>query len=149
MEMLKLRLFSIIIVALLIFGCSSAPIIHEVEVQVPVLVPAVSDTVMLVDSISVIDTLWYGKIKDSLDSVIGDILVDCDKKIAAVKIYSRIDTVEVAYPDTQWVKTTDPIENVVLRVIGSLMNALPFWQNLIVIVILMGTVIVIIKIKKD
>lgn len=134
---------------MLLLGCSSTPIIHEVEVQVPVLVPAVSDTVTLVDSISVIDTLWYGKIKDSLDSVIGDILVDCDKKIAEVKLYSRIDTVEVAYPDTQWIKTTDPIENIVLRVIGSLMNALPFWQNLIIIVILMGTVIVIIKIKKD
>jgi len=146
--MLNLKWVSLFIVVLLL-GCSSTPIIIEREVQVPVLVPAVSDTVTLVDSVSVIDTLWYGKIKDSLDSVIGDILVDCDKKIAAVKIYSRIDTIEVAYPDTQWVKTTDPIENIVLRVIGSLMNALPFWQNLIIIVILMGTVIIIIKIKKD
>jgi len=103
------------------------------------------DTVTLVTQ----DSLLAGEIRDSLNEVIGDILIDCSKKIAEVKLYARIDTFKVSYPDTQWVKTSDPIETVVLKIVGSLMAALPFWQNLIFLIVLLAFVVVIIKLKKD
>ena len=143
--------YFVILAVLLLFGCSSTPIVQYRDVPVYIHTMAFEDTLYLKDTVytETKDTLWYSDVLDSLDEKIGSVEVYYKKKIARLKLDARIDTFVVSYPDTQWVKTSDPIEIIIIKVIGSISKALPFWQNLIIIIVLMGAVIIIIKLKKD
>jgi hypothetical protein len=86
-----------ILVVLLTFGCSSTPTI--IEKPVIVLVPEIKDTaIVLRDTITVLDSAWYGEVTDSLGKVIGDLTVYFKKKIASINI--KRDTLYVLVKDT-------------------------------------------------
>lgn len=128
--------------ALLLFGCSSAPTIIEREIEVPVLVPAVHDTIMLKDTVIVKDSLWYGEVQDSLGRVIGDLKVFFKRKIAELKLNEKKDTIRVPVIDTVNVPA-----NSISTVLDTGFN---WWEKgvLYLMLILTSGIIVYLKLKR-
>lgn len=119
--------FSIILVVLLLFGCSSTSnIITKVD-TVYIYQSAILDTIQLYDSLIVNDSAWYGKIRDSLDNEIGDLTVYWKKKLALANLHKKIDTILIERKDT--VKSTT-----VLETVSGFLN---WWEEAIVLVIAM------------
>lgn len=109
----------------LFISCSSSTTITEREVQVPVIIPEVNDTtIYLRDTVFVQDSIWYGEIKDSLNRVIGDLKVYFSKKIAAVNIKSKPDTITVIIPDTSK-------ENLDIQILPAISGVLSWWEKII------------------
>lgn len=115
------------LVLLLLFGCSSSPVIVEKIVEVPVYSPAVRDTIILQDTVIAKDSLWFGEVTDSLGKVIGDLKVYYQKKIAELNLKAKTDTITVTVKDTVKVK-----EGQVLETISGFLN---WWEESIVILV--------------
>lgn len=99
----RLLVISLSVVVLLqILGCgSTTQTVRKVEKAVPVIHPGVQDSLIaLTDTVLVQDTLWFGKIKDSLNNQIGQITIDFKKKLASVNIKPRVDTLKLFFVDT-------------------------------------------------
>jgi len=116
-----------VVLVLLLIGCSSTPTI--VEVPYPVFVPAIHDTIELVqDTVyapSDSNAYWEGGVQDSLKNVIGWLKVFYNRKIAELKLNPHTDTVKVP------VKV--PVEkDKIIQVISGL---LPMWAEAILIVV--------------
>lgn len=115
------------LVLLLLFGCSSSPVIVERIVEVPVYSPAVRDTIILQDTVIAKDSLWFGEVTDSLGKVIGDLKVYYQKKIAELNLKAKTDTITVTVKDTVKVK-----EGQILETISGFLN---WWEESIVILV--------------
>lgn len=115
------------LVLLLLFGCSSSPVIVEKIVEVPVYSPAVRDTIILQDTVIAKDSLWFGEVTDSLGKVIGDLKVYYQKKIAELNLKAKTDTITVTVKDTVKVKGGQ-----VLETISGFLN---WWEESIVILV--------------
>lgn len=109
---------------LLFMGCSSIQVIER-TVEIPVYIER-QDTLLLKDSISVIDTFWYSDITDSLKGVIGSLKVWYNRKLAELKI-KYPDTVKVTVVDTLTVEKEKPI--------SVISGFLPIWAEAVLIVI--------------
>lgn len=116
-----------LLMLLLLFGCSSSPVIVERIVEVPVYSPAVRDTIILQDTVTAKDSLWFGEVKDSLGKVIGDLKVYYQKKIAELNLKAKTDTITVTVKDTVKVK-----EGQILETISGFLN---WWEESIVILV--------------
>lgn len=84
----------------LIIGCSTPKVIEKpVEITIPVLKDSIvlRDSVILRDSV-LVDSLWFGEVRDSLGQVVGDLKVHFKKKIAELKLNEKRDTINVKIP---------------------------------------------------
>lgn len=118
------ELIKILLVLVLLSGCSSAPIIIEKEIEVPVVVPEIRDTTILLrDTVFVKDSVWFGEVKDSVGKVIGDLTVYFQKKIASINIKPDTVLVPVIIRDTV---STDG-DNLIPAVVG----VLSWWEQTI------------------
>ena len=115
------------IVVLLLFGCSSTPVI--VETPYPVFIPGVHDTIYLSQDTVYAPTdsnaYWEGNVEDSLKNVIGWMKVYYNKKIAELKLNSKVDT--IFYPDTLYQDKT--------KVVQIISGLLPWWGEALLILI--------------
>lgn len=117
-------MYKYLFLALLFIGCSTKPII--IEREIPVLIPALSDTITLQDTVILQDTVWYGDVNDSLGNVIGELKVYYQRKIAELKLNKRVDTVTVI--------DTIPIpKNKTIEVMSGLLN---WWEEGILALVL-------------
>src|SRR5574343_1414367 len=123
--MAKLKYSLILVGVLLLFGCSSTSTIVTKVDTVYITQPAILDTVLLYDSLITNDSIWYGKIRDSLDGEIGELTVYWKKKLASVKLKERIDTVFITKTDT--LKSTTTLET-----ISGFLN---WWEEAIVLMV--------------
>ena len=107
---------------LLLIGCSSTPLIKNTAL---VARPQINDTIKLRDSVIVkdsivVDSLWFGEVKDSLGRVIGDLKVYFKNKIAELKLNEKKDTVTFEIP----AGNSNPFMPVVVK-------SLSWWEQLI------------------
>ncbi len=110
--------------SILFAGCSSVKIVER-QVEVPVYIDR-QDTLLLKDSVSVIDTFWYSDITDSLKGVIGSLKVWYNKKLAELKL---------KYPDTVTVTVTDTLRIEREKPIAIISGLLPAWAEIILIAV--------------
>lgn len=117
-----------LILFLLLVGCSATEQTTKTEIiEVPVVVPGLTDTINLRDTILLKDTLWYGEVKDSLGKVVGDLKFWYERKIAELRLNKRIDTVKVKIVDTLKVKD--------VRVIETISGMLNWWEEAVLILV--------------
>ncbi len=119
-----MHLFRYIWLVLLLISCSSVQVVEK-EVKVPVYIDR-QDTLILKDSITVSDTIWYSNIVDSLKGVMGNLKVWYNKKIAELKLNYK-DTVKIVQYDT--------IKTVIEKPITVISGLLPMWAEIILIVV--------------
>ncbi len=110
--------------SILFIGCSSVKIVER-QVEVPVYIDR-QDTLLLKDSVSVIDTFWYSDITDSLKGVIGGLKVWYNKKLAELKL---------KYPDTVTVIVIDTLRIEKEKPIAIISGLLPAWAEIILIAV--------------
>ena len=137
MQVAKLKnLFSIIVV-LLLFGCSSTPtIITVTEI----------DTITIHDVIPLIeiDSIWYGGIYNGKDSI-GSIAVSPKSKTAVIDIkWLKPDTLRIPIESTKYLLLTGFLE----RMITTFFSAMPFYWQILLILLLMGLLFIIYKLWK-
>ena len=124
--LISLKRTGIILSALLLLSCSSAPII--VETPYPVFIPGVHDTIYLAQDTVYAPTdsnaYWEGNVEDSLKNVIGWLKVFYNKKIAELKLNPHTDTLMI--PDTLYVDRDRPVQ--------VLVGLLPWWGETLVII---------------
>lgn len=123
-----------ILLVLLLLGCSSAPtIITVIETDTI----AVHDTVHL----SEIDSIWYGGIYSDKDSI-GSIAISPKSKTAIVDIkWLRQDTVRITVESTKYLMLTGFLE----RMITTFFTAMPFYWQILLIILLMAILFIIYK----
>lgn len=121
---------SFIILMLVLFGCSTAPTI--IEVPYPVFIPAIHDTIELVQDTVYLPTdsnaYWGGNVEDSLHNVIGWLKVYYNRQIAELKLNPHTDTLMI--PDTIYVDKDRPVQ--------VLVGLLPWWGETLVILFTAG-----------
>ena len=105
---------------LLLIGCSGTPTILERAIKVPV-VTTIHDTIMLRDTVINQDTLWSSKVVDSLNTVIGWLKVNPNKKAAELKITKKNTAVII---DTVFISKEQNMIPVVV-------DTLSWWEKLI------------------
>ena len=130
-----MRVAILIILCILLLGCSGTKTITITEVDTVI----VHDTIQLVE----IDSIWHGGIYNDKDSI-GSVAVNPKSKTAIVKIrWLKPDTVYFEVP------TTYPVifDNFLNRVIETFFKVMPFWQKLILIVMVIGIIYIIYLIK--
>ena len=111
---------------LLIAGCSSTSTVTITEVDTII----VRDTVQLVEQ----DTIWYGGIYNNKDSI-GSLAVYPKSKKAAVLIkWLKADTVYYEVP-TSYPVILDGFLN---RVLETFFKVMPFWQKLLIILLIVA-----------
>jgi hypothetical protein len=129
-------IYFMILVLLLFAGCSSTSTITVTEIDTI----AVHDTVHLTD----IDSIWYGGIYSGTDSI-GSIAVIPKSKVATVDIkWLKPDTVLVHIQDTKYLIISQTLE----KVLSAMFVIMPFWQKLIVIIMLIAGLVVVYKLWK-
>ena len=120
----------------MLFGCSSTKIITVTKTDTI----AVRDTVHLVDT----DSIWYGGIYSDKDSI-GSVAVSPKSKTAIVDIkWLKPDTIKVPVTDTKYLVITGFLE----RMITTFFTAMPFYWQILLIVLLMAMLFVIYKLWK-
>lgn len=125
----------LILLSILLIGCCSTNTITVTEIDTVI----VHDTIQLVE----IDSIWHGGIYNDKDSI-GSIAVNPKSKTAIVKIkWLKADTVFFEVP------TTYPVilDNFLNRIIETFFRVMPFWQKLILI-ILVGVIAYIVYLLK-
>lgn len=120
-------LLNIILVSVLLIGCSSAPVIKERIVPVPVKIHPVEEVIEMRDTTNEAgDSLLYGSLVDSLNKVIAEITIDLKRKVAELKIPERIDTIYVAVKDTLPGNAAAGIGN---EIIPAVVSVLSWWEQ--------------------
>ena len=140
----KLKLFRSIrshFVALVLssffIGCGSTSTVTVTEIDTI----AVRDTVYLTDPSADGDSIWYGGIYSDADSI-GSIAVNPKSKTAIVNIkWLKPDTVLVPIQDTKYIIMSQTLE----KVLSAMFVVMPFWQKLIVIIMLIAGLIIVYK----
>ena len=127
--MANLKLFSSLILVLILLGCSSAPTVITRVIKEPVEY-AVHDTITLHDTIYHNEPVWEGNVEDSLKNVIGWLRVYYNSKIAELKLTKK-DTVTITVRDTVRVKE---------GLLPVITNALTWWENILVYGVLSATI---------
>lgn len=125
----------LILLCTLLLGCSGTKTVTVTEIDTVI----VHDTIHLVE----IDSIWHGGIYNDKDSI-GSIAVNPKSKTAIVNIkWLKPDTVYFEVP------TTYPLifDNFLNRLIETFFRVMPFWQKLIIILLVLGAVWVVYKIK--
>lgn len=136
-SLFKSRLAFLYSVALVLssffIGCGSTSTITVTEIDTI----AVRDTVYLTDG----DSIWYGGIYSDADSI-GSIAVNPKSKTAVVNIkWLKPDTVLVPIQDTKYIIMSQTLE----KVLSAMFIVMPFWQKLIVIIMLIAGLIIVYK----
>ena len=125
--------FVALVLLLSITGCGSTSTITVTEIDTI----AVRDTVYLTDG----DSIWYGGIYSDADSI-GSIAVNPKSKTAIVNIkWLKPDTVLVPIQDTKYIIMSQTLE----KVLSAMFIVMPFWQKLIVIIMLIAGLIIVYK----
>src|SRR5574343_757471 len=122
--MVKLKnLFSIILLSIILYGCCSTSTITVTEIDTF----SVRDTVQLIG-----DTIWYGGITNGADTI-GSLAVHPKSKKAEINIkWLKPDTLYVPIEDTKYLVITQTLE----KVLTALLVAMPFYQKLIVLILI-------------
>lgn len=132
--------FVALVLLLSITGCGSTSTITVTEIDTI----TVRDTVYLTDG----DSIWYGGIYSdpSADGdSIGSIAVNPKSKTAIVNIkWLKPDTVLVPIQDTKYIIMSQTLE----KVLSAMFVVMPFWQKLIVIIMLIAGLIIVYKLWK-
>jgi len=128
--MLKSRIgfaYSLMLVLLLIFGCSSTPTV--IEKPYPVYLPGIHDTIPLAQDTVYLpsdsNAYWEGNVEDSLNNVIGWLKVYYNRKIAELKLNPRTDTVIV----------NDTIPSEPVKIVETVYGILPSWAQIALMLI--------------
>ena len=126
---------AIIILFGLLFSCSSPSIIYVTEV----------DTIVVVDTVQLAgDSIWYGGIYNGSDSI-GSIAVHPKSKQAIVNIkWLKPDSVAITVNDTKYIVLSKTITDV----LSILFVVMPFYQKLILIILLIGALFIVYKLWK-
>jgi len=119
--------YSLMLVLLLIFGCSSTPTV--IEKPYPVYLPGVHDTIPLAQDTVYLpsdsNAYWEGNVEDSLNNVIGWLKVYYNRKIAELKLNPRTDTVIV----------NDTIPSEPVKIVETVYGILPSWAQIALMLI--------------
>lgn len=136
MAMVKLKnLFSIILLSIILYGCCSTSTITVTEIDTF----SVRDTVQLIG-----DTIWYGGITNRADTI-GSLAVHPKSKKAEINIkWLKPDTLYVPIEDTKYLVITQTLE----KVLTALLVAMPFYQKLIVLILIIAGFYIVYKLWK-
>ncbi|MDY0083315.1 MAG: hypothetical protein RBR74_09055 [Ignavibacteriaceae bacterium] len=134
--MVKLKnLFSIILLSIILYGCCSTSTITVTEIDTF----SVRDTVQLIG-----DTIWYGGITNGADTI-GSLAVHPKSKKAEINIkWLKPDTLYVPIEDTKYLVITQTLE----KVLTALLVAMPFYQKLIVLILIIAGFYIVYKLWK-
>ncbi len=134
------------IVVLLLFGCSSTPVI--VETPYPVFIPGVHDTIYLEQDTIYAPTdsnaYWEGNVEDSLKNAIGWLKVYYNRRIAELKLEAKMDTVYISIENSKYLMITGFLE----RIITTFFSAMPFYWQILLIILLIAMLFVFYKLWK-
>lgn len=119
----------------LLLSCSSPSIIYVTEV----------DTITIQDTVQLAgDTIWYGGIYNGLDSI-GSLAVHPKSKQAIVNIkWLKPDSIAIPINDTKYIY----LSKTIVDVLGVIFTVMPFYQKLILIVMLIGVLFIVYKLWK-
>lgn len=122
----------VIVLSYLLIGCGSTTTIYVTEV----------DTVVIRDTIQLAgDSIWYGGITNGSDTI-GSLAVFPKSKKAIVDIkWLKPDSVEVKITDTKYIY----LSKTVTDIMSALFTAMPFYQKLLILILLAIALFVIYK----
>ena len=134
-----------VVVLLFLIGCSTPTYIYR---EVPYYVPAIHDTIPLVADTVYAPTdsnaYWEGNVEDSLKNVIGWLKVYYNRRIAEMKLNPKMDTVYVSIENSKYLMITGFLE----RLITTFFSAMPFYWQILLIILLIAMLFVFYKLWK-